>query len=428
MKTLLVSALVLLVNALDKDNLKTEALSVELLQFMTKIRRDLHKQPELSFEEVKTSAYLQERLKELGIPFTVGWGKNKQTGAPGGTGIVAHIGNGSSPCVALRTDIDALAILEEVESEFKSEIPGKMHACGHDSHMAMLLGAAKLLKSRESEINGTVRLIFQPAEEGGAGGLMMVEEGVLDLAPRVDRIFGLHQMPYLPGGEIFGRAGGIMAGSDFFWGEFVCNGGHGAMPHLSNDPLMPLTNYIQMSQTIVSRNINPLESGVVSFTKVEAADQMNVISQRAKFGGTFRSFTQNGMDLIKNRLKQIGEGVAKSFNCDFSFESLKIPYIPTINDSEAWEQVKEDLGFAAIDGKVKETDPIMPAEDFAFYLRERPGAFLFLGTGSEDTSFPLHNSKFKLLESAMPHGALLLSATAITQLERLNKCAKEERV
>ena len=231
------------------------------------IRRELHKHPELMYEEVKTSALVRRELDNLGITYQSPIAK---------TGVLASIGNGNGPCVALRADMDALPIHEETDIPFKSKIDGKMHACGHDCHTAMLLGAAKILKSKENEFNGTIKLFFQPAEEGGAGGKLMREEGALE-NPTVERIFGLHVWPQMPTGQIGSREGTFLAATTFLDLTIKGVGGHAAVPHLTKDPVLTSAQIITNLQSIISRELDPLDSGVVSISAIQGGQAANVI-------------------------------------------------------------------------------------------------------------------------------------------------------
>merc|ERR1719458_180830 len=274
-------------------------------------RRELHRWPELGYQELKTSEFVQQTLRGMGLNFTAGWGKNTRqdriTGT-GGTGIVVDIGTGEPPIVALRADLDGLPITERTPVPFKSEEEGMMHACGHDGHTSMLLGAAKLLKTFRDErssggkspwpasLQGTIRLIFQPAEETGAGAARMVEEGVLQ---DVSRIFGLHLWPSLPSGTIGGRAGYVMGGEEDFDLIIAGRGAHGAMPHQGIDPIVAGSAVVQAVQMLVSRETDPLGSAVVSITIFQAGSAYNAIPSEVRLGGTLRALTVELLEMLK---------------------------------------------------------------------------------------------------------------------------------
>ena len=241
-----------------------------------KVRRDLHKIPELQYDLPLTSARVQRALTEIGVKFKAGYAKH---------GIVAQMGTGGLPCVALRADMDALPIQEAVEGiEYTSTHEGKMHACGHDVHTSMLLGAARILKDNEAHINGTIKLIFQPAEEGGAGALQMIKEGVMEQKPPIQAIFGMHVAPFLPAGDVASKAGTIMAATGFFHITFKGKGGHAAMPDTTIDPVICSSSAIMSIQTIVARNLRPMDEGVISVTLIRAGDgAFNIIPTRASY-------------------------------------------------------------------------------------------------------------------------------------------------
>lgn len=398
--------------------------------FVVAIRRQLHEHPELMYREYETSKTIKATLDSLGIKYTGGWSRNKHPDTipgKGETGIVAELGTGQPPCVALRTDIDALPIVEKTELPFKSKTDGCMHACGHDGHMSMLLGAAKLLKSYESQLNGTVRLIFQPAEEGGAGAKRMREEGVLKQFPPVQRVFGMHLWPNLPSGVIGGRAGPLMAASDLFDITIAGVGGHGALPHLTVDPIVAAAAVVNSLQSIVAREISPLAAGVISVTKIHGGDAYNVIPDAVAVGGTLRSLTDDGLAYLRKRITSVVNGVADAHNCNVSVSFMHDPYPPTVNNPDLWQFVRRVGGVASANGTVVEVEPVMAAEDFSFLAQEVPGAFIFLGQGSGEqeggaaTNHGLHNPRFTLHERVLKIGVALHAHLAIQSLADLAK-------
>lgn len=363
-------------------------------------RRTLHRIPELAYGEKQTSRHIQAVLAELGIDFTAGLG--------GGTGIVAQLGTGSAPCVALRADMDALPIVEETGAEFASQNEGAMHACGHDSHMAMLLGAARVLKAHEPELQGPVKLIFQPAEEGGAGAKKMCDEGVLK-SPDVARIFGLHVWPLLPTGTVGLRDGAFLASAGFFEIIIKGKGGHAAMPNLAIDPVVAAAAVITGLQTIVSRERDPFSSNVVSITKLEAGNAYNVIPSEVRLAGTLRSLSLEDQEANAQRISELAEGIARAHRCEAETLFPGTIYPPTINHGEALavgrrvaREIVGDEGFV-------EVPQTMGGEDFSFYSQEIPACFCALGIGNADkgTGYSLHHPKFAVDEDALAIGAAL---------------------
>ncbi|GMH62558.1 hypothetical protein TL16_g03498 [Triparma laevis f. inornata] len=387
--------------------------------FVVNIRRELHKFPELMYKEIKTSAYIQEVLTDLDVQFSPGWGLNTKTDritGHGGTGIVAQIGTGSSPVVLLRADIDALPITEEIASNIKSQNEGRMHACGHDGHTAMLLGAAKVLKGMEGSFEGTVKLMFQPAEEGGAGGKRMVEEGVLLDSPKVDLAFGIHLWPALPSGTVGGKPGVVLAACDRFEILISGVGGHAAMPHLVVDPVVAQASIISSLQTIVSRKLSPLESGVVSVTKIEGGSAFNVIPGAVTMWGTVRSLTDEALRKLMGSVEDITKGIAETHGCNATVRWSPDYYPPTVNDDELWFNLGEKVASKVADsGAITPTNPTMGAEDFGFIAQSVPSNFYLLGQSSSTvkTDWNLHHPKFTMDETVLKRGVELHVRSAL---------------
>ena len=374
-------------------------------------RRELHRFPELMYEEVQTSRLVRKTLDELQIPYRYPLAE---------TGVVATLGNGDGPCVALRADMDALPIHEEADVSFRSEHPGKMHACGHDCHTAMLLGAARLLKQRESEIHGTVKLIFQPAEEGGAGGQRMRNEGALN-DPPVQRIFGLHVWPLIPTGTFGSRAGVFLAAAGEVELIVRGRGGHAAMPHLAIDPVSVAAKLVTELQTIVSRELDPLNSGVVSITSIHGGEAYNVISPAVTLRGTVRALTMDVFRFVQQRVREIATQTCAAHRCEVDVRFPGNDYPPTVNDLVCWNVAKELAAELAGPGKVHELPPFMGGEDFAFYTEEVPGCFVALGMRNEALGavYNVHHPRFKADEDALPLGTALHLAFALQSLEDL---------
>jgi hippurate hydrolase len=367
------------------------------------IRRDIHAHPELCYEEQRTSDVVASRLTDWGIPVVRGLGV---------TGVVGIIKNGTSDrAIGLRADMDALPMQELNTFEHASRHAGKMHACGHDGHTAMLLGAAHYL-SQNRNFDGTVYLIFQPAEEGGAGARRMIEDGLFERFP-MDAVYGLHNWPGMAAGKFGVVAGPMMASSNEFRVVVKGKGAHAAQPHRGIDPVMVAVQIAQSWQTIISREKNPLETAVLSITQIHAGSATNVIPDEAVLIGTVRTFTTEVLDLIERRMQEMAKGVASAFNAGVDF-SFKRNYPPLVNHPAqtafAIEAMKAVVGADNVDADV---EPTMGAEDFAFMLQAKPGCYVFLGNGDGEHRLgghglgpcQLHNGSYDFNDQLLPIGA-----------------------
>ncbi|MFC4929195.1 M20 aminoacylase family protein [Massilia sp. GCM10023247] len=367
------------------------------------IRRDLHAHPELCYEEQRTADVVAARLAEWGIPVVRGLGK---------TGVVGIIKNGtSSRAIGLRADMDALPMQELNTFDHASRHAGKMHACGHDGHTTMLLGAAYYL-SRHRNFDGTVYLIFQPAEEGGAGARKMIEDGLFEQFP-MEAVYGMHNWPGLPVGSFGVIPGPMMASSNEFRVVVKGKGAHAAQPHRGIDPVMVAVQIAQAWQTIVSREKNPLETAVLSITQIHAGSATNVIPDEAVLIGTVRTFSTEVLDLIERRMGEMAQGVAAAYNASVDFD-FKRNYPPLINHPEqtefAVEAMRSVVGAANVNTAV---EPTMGAEDFAFMLQAKPGCYVFIGNGDGDHRAgghglgpcQLHNGSYDFNDRLLPIGA-----------------------
>lgn len=373
-------------------------------------RREIHMYPELGFQEKRTAKLVSDMLSR--------WGYSVQTGIAE-TGVVGVLKCGEGRVVALRADMDALPLQEENDVPYKSRIPGVMHACGHDAHVAMLLTAARILSEMKDKLIGSVKLIFQPAEEmggGKSGALRMVEEGVLK-DPDVEAIFGFHVWNDLDVGKIGLKDGPILASTGRFEIDVKGVGGHGASPHKAVDPIVVASSIVLNLQTIVSRNLDPLESGVVSACSIHAGTAFNIIPERANIIGTYRALTFEVRDLLKKRIKEIAENTAKAFNAECTVATIDgVP--PTINHPIATRMAKSVVCEIVGSNNIVEVKPSMGGEDFSYYLERVPGAFLELGTRNVEKGIvaPHHNPRFDIDESALKYGSAAYAALAYRYL------------
>ncbi|MBY0234377.1 MAG: amidohydrolase [Burkholderiaceae bacterium] len=365
------------------------------------LRRDIHAHPELCFQEERTADLIAKALTEWGIPVHRGLGK---------TGVVGIVKNGTSNrAVGLRADIDALPMTEHNKFAHASTFPGKMHACGHDGHTAMLLSAAQHL-AKHRNFDGTIYLVFQPAEEGGGGAREMIKDGLFEQFP-MEAIFGAHNWPGMAAGQFALKSGPVFASSNEFFITLRGKGAHAAMPHLGLDPVPAACQMVQAFQTIITRNKRPIDAGVISVTTIHAGEATNVIPDSCVIEGTVRTFTLETLDLIERRMKQVALSTAEAFEltCEFRF---KRNYPPTINHANETEFAHELLSELVGPANVQEFEPTMGAEDFSFYLQQIPGCYFLIGNGDGSHRVGghgmgpcmLHNPSYDFNDELIPLG------------------------
>ncbi len=360
-----------------------------LVPSLIELRRDIHRNPELGFSEFRTTKRIEEALESHGLPFTI---------RDAGTGGWLEIGEGDR-LVAYRADIDALPLEEESRLPFRSEVPGIMHACGHDAHTAMLLGAAAYL-AENRDFEGKLCFIFQPAEEGGAGAKAMIDDGLFERYA-CDEVYGLHNMPGIPQGHFGIRPGAQMASSDYWDITVEGRGGHAAWPHACVDPVVAAGQLVQAFQSIISRTLDPLTTGVLSVTMLHAGDTHNVIPQSATLGGTVRALSEETRRMIRRRMTEICEGTEKALGVTIALD-YREGYPPTQNHTGETEAAAAAAAAVAGADKVDpDTRPVMGSEDFSYMLLEKPGAYIFLGNG--DTA-DLHNPGYDFNDAALELG------------------------
>jgi amidohydrolase len=390
---------------------RIRSLVAEELPRLVALRRDLHRHPEIGYEEVRTAGVIVRELTEAGVAHV--------RGLAGGTGILAHVPGPGSRAVALRADIDALPIVESSGKPYASATPGRMHACGHDGHTAIMIGTARVLArlATEQPLPRPVTLVFQPAEEGGAGGRRMVEDGALDgsrLGPRVTSIHALHGWPELPLGTVATRVGPIMAASDRFQVTVEGAGAHAAWPHRAHDPVVCAAAIVTALQSIVARNVDPLDAAVVSVTVLQAGDAFNVIPERAVIKGTQRSLSESTRALVERRIAEVAEGVARAHGCRATVD-IQRNYPVTVNDAGAvaeFERVaRESLGADRVRTLAA---PVMGGEDFAFYGPHARSCYWALGLAPGGAPYPpLHAPDFDFNDDAIATGVEVMCALAV---------------
>jgi len=373
---------------------------------MTAWRRDLHAHPELGFEESRTAGIVADRLESFGLEVHRGVGR---------TGVVGVLRAGSGrKTLGLRADMDALPIEEANDFDYRSRNKGRMHACGHDGHTTMLLGAARALAASRN-FDGTVNFIFQPAEEGLGGARAMLDDGLFERFP-CEAVFGMHNRPSLPVGWFAVRAGPMMAAGGFFDIQIHGKGAHGARPEVGVDPVIVAAHVATALQTIVSRNVAPTDTAVVSVTRIQGGEAYNVIPQSATLAGTVRAFSRPVMERIDAALRRIAKGVAEGFGAKAEVE-IDWKFAPTVNDPKEAE-FAAGVCAAVVGAERVERDPplIMASEDFSFMLEKVPGCYLNIGNGSGETSCEVHNPGYDFNDAALPFGAAFFVRLVETRL------------
>ena len=379
----------------------TKLASVAIEDYLIKTRRIFHQYPELSFKEFETSKRIERELKRMGLA-PIRMAK---------TGLIADIkGKSKGKTVAIRADIDALPVTEENTFDYRSKREGVMHACGHDSHITMALGAAKLLSAKR-DFKGTVRMLFQPAEESPPGGATeMIREGALN---GVDYIIGQHIASEIPSGKVGIYYGAMMANADEIRVKLEGVGGHGAAPHETTDALLIASEFVVQAQTIVSRRVPPFNPAVVTFGTLNSGYRYNIIAKYAELTGTVRTFDKGTQDMIGKELKRILDGLSKATGCKYEFSYIK-GYPATINNERVSKVVEEAASEVLGEEGVVHPNPSMGGEDFAYYLRKIPGAYYFLGIGNKEKGIvsPEHSSTHKIDESVLKYGTEILQRSA----------------
>ncbi len=381
------------------DSIVTQAASIAA------VRRDIHAHPELCFEEVRTADVVAQKLTEWGIPIHRGLGK---------TGVVGIVkgrdGGASGRAIGLRADMDALPMQEFNTFAHASKHQGKMHACGHDGHVAMLLAAAQHF-AKHRNFDGTVYLIFQPAEEGGGGARVMIEDGLFEQFP-MEAVYGMHNWPGLPVGTFAVSPGPVMASTSEFKITLRGKGGHAALPHTGIDPVPIACGMVQSFQTIISRNKKPVDAGVISVTMIHAGEATNVVPDSVELQGTVRTFTVEVLDLIEKRMRQIAEHTCAAHDATCEFEFVR-NYPPTINSPAEAEFARKVMATIVGEERVQPQEPTMGAEDFAYMLQAKPGAYCFIANGDGahremghgGGPCMLHNPSYDFNDDLIPLGA-----------------------
>jgi hippurate hydrolase len=391
-----------MIKKLDKASFSSMLMNMKIIKELEDLqgemqewRRDIHAHPEIAFEEHRTAQIVADKLESFGIEVETGIA---------GTGVVGTLRKGmGNRSIGLRADLDALLINENNDFEYKSKNPGQMHACGHDGHTTMLLGAAKYL-SEQGNFDGTVNFIFQPAEENEGGGRVMIEDGLFDKYP-VESVYGMHNIPGMPVGSFAIKPGPIMAAFDIFNLKVIGRGGHAAMPQTTVDPIIVGTKIIDAFQAIISRSIDPQEPSVLSVTQFHGGDAYNVIPNQVEIKGCTRCFSPNVQKKLEDEMRQISESICKAYgaDCEIHYEHR---YPATINSEEeanlAGQVAQEIVGEERVNLSPK---PGMGSEDFAYMLQEKPGSYIWIGNGDGEGSCMIHNPGYDFNDEILPIGA-----------------------
>jgi amidohydrolase len=381
-----------------------------IFEYTRDLRRNFHRNPELGFKETRTAGIIARELNQHGYEVTTGVGE---------TGVVGILSNSQKgPVVLLRFDMDALPIQEETGTSYASTVDGVMHACGHDGHVAVGLTVARLLSDYRNKLKGTVKLMFQPAEEGLGGAEKMIEDGVLK-DPKPDAALALHLWNEKPVGWFGIPPGPLMAGSDIFTVRVIGRGGHGALPDQTIDPILAASQMVIALQSIVSRNLSPLETAVVSVTQIRAGETLNVIPMEATFGGTIRTFEEKTRQTVLKRFEEIVEGISKGMGCEIEVD-LKRWTPAVVNDRSTTQRVIEASSETFKNVKIDMQAKTMVSEDMAFVMEKIPSCYFLVGSANADKglNYGHHHPKFDFDERVMPIAAALMSASAVKLLEQ----------
>ena len=379
-----------------------------LFEFTQALRRDFHRHPELAFHEVRTAEIVARELSRLGCEVKTGVAE---------TGVVGILkGSNPGPVALLRFDMDALPVQEENKVDYASQTPGVMHACGHDGHVAIGLTTARILQSRQSDLNGTIKFVFQPAEEGNGGARRMIADGVLE-NPAADFALALHLWNEFPVGFVAAVPGPFMAGSGFFRVKIIGRGGHGALPHQSADPVLAGAQIVTALQSIISRNIAPLQSGVVSVTQFHAGDAHNVIPPFAELNGTIRFFEKDVYEIIVEHFHQVINGVAEGMGCKAEIH-IGESTPPVVNDAWVVSKLQEAIKNTMPDMRIDSNFRTMVSEDMAYILEKVRGCYFMLGSANPEKglNYGHHHPRFDFDEQVLPRAAAVMSAGAIKLL------------